>query len=246
MGMEPEVGVGLGNRQAILDAIPGPNQNSDVKGGTPAAAGIFNSLEHLKAQDNFEESESYMILVTDGAANCPMGVDPEDDFAEFEVYDENLQTLVASAFNDDGITTFVIGIDIIDALQGAGNSDGAPAANPFEELNEVAEAGGAPKDGDEKFFNATNQDELSDALEDIAAQIPSCIVPLDPPPDENQIPWVEFQVDGEDVPEVQDCLTEDGWVWVDQPNSIELCGTFCDALIESGELDGVYGCPPAG
>src|SRR5690606_16177385 len=92
-----------------------------------------------------------------GIPNCPL----------LEDYDTDLPLVVGGAFTNDGIATYVIGIDIIDALQGAGSGNGTPEANPYEKLNEVAVAGGFPRPGADKFYNATNEAELQTALEAI-------------------------------------------------------------------------------
>src|SRR5690606_22077653 len=133
--------------------------------------------EHLETLD--PEIPRFMILVTDGAANCSADATTNQEL--MEVYDENLPIVVGDAYNDLDIATFVVGIDIVDALTGSGN-DGAPEANTFERLNDVAVAGGFPRPGNEKFFNTINEIELMDALSEIAGQVVSCVVPLDMPP----------------------------------------------------------------
>src|SRR5690606_20055070 len=125
----------------------------------------------------------------------------------FEVYDEDLPRVVHEALDVDGIPTFVVGIDILDALIGEGTHDGKPAVNTFEKLNEVAVAGGRARDSDEKFFNALNEADLQDALEQIAGQVFSCTVPLNPAPSHPF--FVEIEINGETMPKVEDCETED-------------------------------------
>jgi hypothetical protein len=197
-----------------------------------------------------EEVPRYILLVADGAANCNTDL-PFPDYIEF--YDETLPTTVEQAFMD-GITTFVVGIDIINMLVGSG-SDGAPEANPYERLNDVALAGGAPKNegmDDEKFFNATNQGELLLALEQILGEVTDCTIDLTQadggPPDPIQIPYVSFTSDGQPVPgPVDDCETEDGWAWVEVGLIMTFCGTYCDDFKNgTASFDGTYGCPPPG
>ena len=238
----PEVGIGPDNGAAVLAAIPSAGAGGDeIEGGTPAAAGVRSAIEHLLDQEG--DRPNYILLVTDGAANCDTEL-PYPDF--IEQYDETLPVTVEDAFMDQGITTFVVGIDIVDQLVGSG-IDGSPEANPFERLNDVAVAGGAPKnDGleQEKFFNATNEDELLGAIEQILGDVTSCVIELDPPPQEQQIPYVDFFLDGEEVPLVEDCLTEDGWVWNELGLVVEFCGSYCEGFKNGvSEFDGVYGCP---
>ncbi len=245
----PEVGIAPDNAAAILASIPGADAtNTEVVGGTPARLGIESARAHLLTQP--EGLPNYMLLITDGAANCVEN-QPFPDF--LEMYDEGLQLEVGSAFTDDAIPTFVVGIDILDALVGQGN-DGSPLANAYVELNEVAVAGGFPKnmgmDAD-KFFNTTNQQELLDAIQSILGEVTDCTIDLtmteEGPPEPNQIPYVSFEVDGMTVPLVTDCATEDGWAWIVEGEIMTFCGSYCDDFKNgTASFDGTYGCPPAG
>jgi hypothetical protein len=246
---DPEVGVGLDNGAAILAAIPGADDNgSSVEGGTPSTLGINAAVEHLSAQDPI--NPRYILFITDGAANCTPGF----DFPEvIENYDETLEPTVQAALDDANITTFVVGIDIINMMLGAG-PDGSPEANPYERLNDVALAGGAPKNmglDAEKFFNATNQDELLTALADIATDITECVIDLSTTeagiPDPIQIPYVTFTADGMEIPYVEDCENQDGWTWLELGLIVTFCGSYCDDFKSGGVMfDGVYGCPIPG
>jgi hypothetical protein len=246
----PEVEIALDNAAAVLAALPGPDAGStEIEGGTPATKGFVSGLNHLKMQP--EELPRYMVLITDGAANC--NTDLEFPFF-IEDYDENLPTTVEAAWMDDGIPTFVVGIDIIDQLVGAGN-DGAPYANPYERLNDVAVAGGAPKNmgmDAEKFYNATNQIELLDALQAILGEVTDCTIDLTMQdggaPDPIQIPYVTFVVDGMEVPgPLDDCSSGDGWAWVEVGLTMTFCGSYCEDFKNgTATFDGTYGCPPPG
>ncbi|MBC8070418.1 MAG: VWA domain-containing protein [Deltaproteobacteria bacterium] len=244
----PEVPVAQANGAAVLLGIPAAEAD-DLHGATPATAGVQVARDHLQTLD--PDVGRFMIVVTDGAANCSADADtrecPGIGCGLLEQYDANLGTLVADAFAIDGIPSFVVGIDILDEITGIGN-DGSPEVNTFDELNLVAEAGGKARVGDEKFFNARSELELQSALAEIAGQVASCIVPLAEPgpvhPD-----FVEIEIGGNTVPRVDDCASEDGWVYVepDGPyDAIELCGTACDQLADIGMLGAIFGCPPAG
>lgn len=246
---QPEVPVAALNGDGVLAGIPPADATTTtINGATPATAGVQTALEHLKTLD--DSIDRFMILITDGAANCSADADtsmcPGVDCGLMVEYDTNLPAVVGEAFMTDGVPTYVIGIDIVD------DPDPEPApgqvvANTFAELNTVAEAGGRARDGAEKFFNATNEIELQDALAEIAGQVVSCTIPLNPEP--TAPAFVEIEIGGTAIEHVEDCATEDGWVYVnpDGPyDAIELCNAACDSLAESGELDATFGCPPSG
>ena len=57
----------------------------------------------------------------------------------------------------------------------------------------------------------------------------------------------QVQIDGVEVPQISDCNTEDGWMYV-PPNppydTIEFCGTACDDFRANGNADILYFCTP--
>jgi hypothetical protein len=239
----PEVQVMPENGAEVLDGIPGPDAGEDdIQGATPATEGVNTAVGHLAALD--PSIDRVMVLVTDGAANCTPGSATAQEL--MEDYDVTLPGAVGAAYEDESIPTYVVGIDIVDELIGAG-IDGNPEANPFLELNTVALAGGVPRGGPEKFFNVANEIELQNALAEIAAQVISCVLTFENEP----IRWdlIEIEINGELIPMVEDCETENGWVYVN-PNGpydvIELCGTACDMLAEFGALEVTFLCPDAG
>lgn len=248
----PEVPVSPMNAANVLSGIPSANAGTPeepIVGATPATAGVQVALDHLRSLD--PTVDRFMILVTDGAANCGADVDnsgcPDAPCQSMSAYDDQLPVVVGSAFTDDDIPTFVVGIDILDEDPPEDPPVEVVVANTFVELNAVAQAGGRAREGAEQFFNATNEIELQEALQEIAGQVVSCTIQLDSEPDAPL--FVEIEIGGEMIPFVEDCETEDGWVYVnpDGPyDSIELCNAACDSLAESGELDATYGCPPSG
>lgn len=245
----PEVPLDMMNADAILATMP-PADTTSLVGATPATAGVLSALDHLRTQD--ENVDRFVILVTDGAANCSADADPgtcpSDGCDVLEAYDEALPMVVGSAFDDEGIPTFVVGIDVDpDAgVQGIGQ-DGVPEADTFLRLNDVAVAGGRALDGDAKFFNALNEIELQSALDQIAGQVFSCTLPLSSEPLAPD--FVEVEVGGMSWEQVADCTSEDGWMYTSPEgpfDAIELCGAACDALAQQGTLDVTFGCPPPG
>jgi hypothetical protein len=239
---DPEVVLAVDHGEAILAAIPGPDD--DVYGARPVTAAFESVASHLAEQP--AHIPRHVFLMTNGAANCAAGLDFPDIL---EYYDENLVPAVQNARENEDVTTFVIGIEIVDALLNAG-PDGLPEANPHERLNDVAIAGGAPRDGAQKYHNATSQAELLDALAGIVDDITECIVDLSTTdegvPDPSRIPYVSFEADGEMVPKVDDCEAEDGWTWLEEGTLMTFCGSLCQNFKKrSAVFGGTYGCPPA-
>jgi hypothetical protein len=235
VALEPDAPVAPSNGEAVLAALPDRDTMS-IFGGTPASEGISTALNHLRSLD--PERPRAMILITDGAANCLAGT---TDDAVFDIYDENLPALVASAFNDEDIPTYVVGIDIIDGIANY------PQDNPYVRLNEVAIAGGFPQPGAEKFHNARDEGELRSAISQISSQI-GCIIPLDEAPAQPDL--LTIFIDGEEIPRVDGCEGEElGWRYTNPMgpyDEIELCADACDALHHVGTLSATYDCVPQG
>jgi Mg-chelatase subunit ChlD len=243
---EPEVKVGVENAAAIIAAIPPAKADKTViQGGTPATKGVVAAVAELETAP--ADQPKFMILVTDGAANCP--ADAADNTALFEVYDEGLSAALADALTK-GIKTYVVGIDISQEVSGTTKDGNPDSTNTYEKLNGVAEAGGVPRPGAEKFYNTTNQDELQAALDMISMQILSCTIDLSPSP--VYLDYVEVTVKEKyGKLQVTDCATEDGWRYVEQVNPddpvrIELCGAACSDFQMSGMIDIQYRCPNSG
>ncbi len=258
----PEVSPALDNRGAIMDALPPADAGErDIHGGTPAASGYRSAVEHLVELGS--DVPGYLILVTDGAANCSdelveqMDIDDAESlYAPFEYFDSSFSSLVEAAESNHGFSTFVVGIDIIDVLEGGGyppKPDGSPEANTYTALNELAVNGGVPKDDDdspgELFYNTSNETQLQAAIDEIVGVIPSCRVPLDPPPEPDSIGYVQLWVGGDEIVEIVNCKTESGWMYTSPEgtwNEVGLCGAACERLKETGKVTGVYGCKPEG
>lgn len=238
-----EVPVAVTNAAAILQAMPAAD-DVGIKGGTPSAKGVKAALaELLSIQD---DQPKFMVLITDGAANCQENA--ADTTVLFEMYDEDLPVVVADAFSQE-IPTYVIGIGIQDTTSGNAKDGNPDDTNSFTRLNEVANAGGVPRPGDVAFYDTQNQLELQAALEEISMQILSCTIALDPLP--KYWEYVEVTVNGQPYGngkmQVTDCATEDGWKFTDDTHSaIELCGAACEAFQMTGALDAQYRCPNSG
>jgi Mg-chelatase subunit ChlD len=244
VGAAPDVPIAGMNAAKILGAIPGALTDAmTMKGGTPATKGLKVAIKELEGAPAGQPK--FMIFVTDGAANCQE--DAPDTTTLFEMYDDNVATTVAAAAAM-GIKTYVVGIDISQVVSGAAKDGNPDNTNTYEKLNLVAEAGGVPRPGDEKFFNTTNQDELQSALNMISMQILSCVIDLEPTP--KYPDFVEVVPYGKK--QVTDCMTEDGWMYLPEDPMkpgvlrIELCGKACSDFQMSGDLDVEYRCPQSG
>jgi hypothetical protein len=213
-----------------------------MKGGTPATKGLKLAINELVAAP--ADQPKFMIFVTDGAANCQENA--PDTTTLFEVYDDKVATTVADALAM-GIKTYVVGIDISQEVSGAAKDGNPDNTNTYEKLNLVADAGGVPRPGDEKFYNTTNQNELQAALDMISMQILSCTIDLNPLPKYPK----NVEVSPYGNVQVMDCMTEDGWHYLpqvnpDDPLQVELCGKACSDFQMTGKLDIQYRCPISG
>jgi hypothetical protein len=228
---EPEVPIGAGTANAILAAMP-PAADFDISGGTPAVAGLQAALDHFADID--EEGPQAIVLVTDGAANCSPDEAPQETLF---VYDDDVPEVVAAAFEMLSIPVYVVGINIVSEM------GTKPAVNPHDAITDVANAGGAPAAGVVPFYNAFNEPELHEALQDVLEDI-ECIVNLDeePPGPGNVKVWVDLVEYGP----VVDCEHEDGWTFTDPDgplNAIQLCGSACGVLGNGGLVEVDYVCP---
>jgi hypothetical protein len=206
-----------------MDALPAAD--ATTLGGTPAAATVDIAADHLRGLEG--EDPKLMILVTDGAANCAA----DSDWSTAGEYDEGLQDAVARA-NMDGITTYVVGIQIDTEL------DETAGVVPSEQLDEVAALGGAALEGEHKYYSVEDQAALSAALGAITADL-GCTMDLGTEVDADREALV--RVAGEYTAQVADCESEDGWVYA-AGNAISLCGQACADFQASGDVEFEYVC----
>ncbi len=226
----PEVPVAADNAKAIVAGIP--PADADVRGGTPASRGFAAAVAHLTVQD--PTSPRYVVLVTDGAANCKDGLSGSD---LNNVYDDTLPARVADARTRQHILTYAIGVDIVNEIIEA------PNTNPWEKLNEVAEAGGAPAPGEASFYSVSNALELAEAMTTVTGSI-ECTFFLSAEPDYPNLLAVD--VDGTSVPRVTNCETESGWAYTSQTapfHAVQLCGQACPTSADEVLIEVTESCP---
>lgn len=239
----PEVAPAPDNAPSILAALPSADANALV-GGSPARAAFLSARDALLASE--PESPKYIVLITDGGANCSVG----DSLPEsYEVADEALLAAVEDAFMFDGIRTFVVGVDALASDATAGED--VPAGNAFTTLDNLALAGGVPWQSDaetRRFYDVRDAEAVIYALDSVLPYDPTCELDLTilevSPPDPAQLPFVTFELDDIEVPRVDDCANDDGWAWLSEGEIMTFCGTPCELFESGAALHGIYGCEP--
>lgn len=218
-----EVPVAPQNGATILADIP--DRDIATPGNTPTRAGLSVAADHLETLD--AEVPRAIVLVTDGEARCKPG------FANEETLDDTVDEFVGEIHDQRGIPTYVLGM----ALNSTAKAS----------LNEMAEQGGVPNpSGPEKYYQADDEAQLHEAFDAIGSQVVSCEIELEAAPNDPML--LQVLVDGMEWPHVDDCATQDGWVFVEGSGNlrIELCGQACDDFRSSGLLKAIQQCPPAG
>jgi hypothetical protein len=186
----------------------------------PCITNIDTAVDQAsKEQELYDPNHpGHVMLLTDGKQyGC--------SFAGGDTGTEQIITML----HDDGVTTFVVGF---------GSGVDANALDAF------AVAGGAPLQGDPRYYQADDAMQLEDALDGIIGGIVGCSFKLDEePPDAEQL-YVFF--DGEKVP--RDPNHQEGWDYDANTNTITFYGSYCDGLqnLEVDDVDVVWGCdePP--
>ncbi|MGB1700509.1 MAG: VWA domain-containing protein, partial [Nannocystaceae bacterium] len=128
VSVPPDVEVGQQTGEQVLATIPSASSTASTEGGaTPTGSALSAAYDHLLASRELApEIPSYAVVVTDGAANCrPDLVESAamcgGDFScnqvaintMWDTYDDATPGHAADA-RDQGIVTFVIGLNIQD------------------------------------------------------------------------------------------------------------------------------------
>lgn len=222
-----EVPIADGNGAAVLAGMPAASDS--VQGGTPASVGYGHAVDYLKGLATTGDTRRrIIILVMDGrVADCA----------------DTHQDLLSKA--DDalanGITTFVVGIDVDPSTQDGFQLHG--------DLQVLAARGGS---GD--YFNSSDAQRLRAAMEEIIDQVSDCRIKLSKPP--VQPNWATVEVanqtfrwlgngvascDAANLPLGQGGFT---YVTVDGQPAVELCGQACTNYVKSGEVKVNLLCEP--
>jgi len=212
----PEVGIALGTHTAFTSYFTGRSPG----GNTPAHFSLQSALTYYQSIP-VNTAGRYVIFATDGVPNCSNN-DPDAA--------SDLETVAAvTALKTAGIPTYVLGFGTFGL--------------PVGVLNDAAVAGGKPKPGTTKFYEANNANDLNMALAAIAGGIvvPSCSYQLQSvPPDPNS---VTVTLNGMVVPRSPSHTM--GWDYHPNAMTITFFGSYC-TQIQSGAITNVsfvYGCP---
>lgn len=215
------VSVPLGDDSA--DSIRDLLDNFFPWGKTPTGETLRNADEYY-AELNDTGRTNFVVLVTDGLPTCPNGdglPNPQDDALALQA---------VGTLYSHGVGTFVIGLG-----ENLNNS------NPGL-LNDMAEAGGHPQAGADKYYPADNQADLEAAFLDIAKVVMECHLDLEVVPEEPDFLWVYF--DGQPIS--RDRAHLNGFDYDETNNRIDFYGQACDRL-KNGEVvkvDVKMGCAP--
>lgn len=212
----PEVAIALGTHASFSSYFASRSPG----GNTPAHVSLQSALQYYQTITP-NPAGRYVIFATDGVPNC-LGGDPD-------AASDAATVAAVTALKNAGIFTYVLGFGTFGL--------------PVGVLNDAAVAGGKPKPGATKFYEANNANDLAMALQAIAGGIivPSCSYALQSaPPDPDN---VTVTINGMAVP--RSPSHTNGWDYHPNPMTMRFFGTYCQQ-IEMGAMTNVsfvYGCP---
>jgi hypothetical protein len=212
----PEVGIALNAHAAFSSYLAARSPG----GNTPAHIGLTSALAYYNTIP-VNPAGRYVVFATDGLPNC-LGGDPDAA--------SDAATIAAvTALKNANIPTYVLGFGTFGL--------------PVGVLNDAAVAGGKPKPGTTKFYEANNANDLNMALQAIAGGVivPSCSYQLQSAPPDPQN--VTVTINGMVVPRSPQHTM--GWDYYPDAMTITFFGSYC-AQIMSGAITNVsfvYGCP---
>jgi hypothetical protein len=211
-----DVPVALSNLSPLVNRIRGSMPTMGPE-GSPLDLGIKKAAAALKLINS--RNPRYMVLASDGIPNCPAGIPGET---------EAIKAL--TTFTGEGLRTFVIGT--------------ATPMNPqHRTLNDLAAAGGEPRVGDQRYYQALNKADMLKALDEITGRLTSCVLTVNalaPQPD-----FVALNIGNTRI--ARDPARREGWNWGGHPamQVIHVYGKPCEDLkanpLATAEL--VFGCP---
>ncbi len=200
-----------------------------ANGGTPTGESLQAANDYQGLHD--ESRNNFVVLLTDGMPTCPNGGGSDVTQQDMDLALQAVQDLHAA-----GIDTFVIGL-----------GEDLNNTNP-DLLNQMAEAGGRPRSGPDKYYKANSLSDLQEALQDISGMVIGCNLSLDSVPEFPDWLWVFFcDENGENCEaKPRDKNHVNGWDYDPRLNQVNFYGPMCDQL-RSGQVQNVkvlMGCAP--
>ncbi len=210
-----------------VEVAPAPDNyaamGAAIMATLPTGTGTPTRYVMQKAVAYFKQTASinprYIVLATDGEPNCADGmtnalVDPMGA----------VEAVAAAA--KEGYKTFVVGI-------------ATTMGDAHMVLNQMAEAGGAPRTGDPRYFPVKNRQELISTLGVITGQVASCVFPLDKKPPSPDA--VAVDVNGMRL--ARDPSKMSGWDYGAANGSVEIYGAACEEIKKGGSAVAItFGC----
>ncbi len=197
----PELGpsseLGCGGAE-FVSVEPGPDTVSVIEqafassaplGGTPTGSVMRVAAEYLANPD--PDTVPFVVLVTDGAPNCnpepavgppecvctspntELCTNPDSENAELHCLDDVQSIETIAGLVARGIPVYVVGITRQPTLT--------------EVLNRMADAGGRPRVGPRRFYDAQTEEQLLEALDTITGSITNCAYSLRAPSDPSRV-----------------------------------------------------------
>jgi hypothetical protein len=176
--------------------------------------------------------DNYVLLVTDGEANCPTS----GAATRVNTALKNLVALVPS------IKTYVVGLAFgtistnLNCHAVNGKTSRCPATVTASNCGSYKTAA--------CYYPASNVSDLTAAFDAIVSSVAGCRYALDQrPPDVNSLyVYLVMKSDGSKVR-----LTNDRWTYDDVYKRVEVLGTACTQVENrQADIEVIYGCPPAG
>lgn len=221
--------------QGTVTRIVALVNGANPQGSTPTALSLESAASGLLGRRTAGTARA-MVLATDGAPDCntqlpmPCTCVSGTSCSVTRCLDDvrTLERLRAAAAV--AIPTFVIGI------QDSTNTSLTAV------LNRMAEAGGRPRAGAQKYYSATSMPELEQAFTTIRDQVGGCLFLTDSVPTIGDGGF-DVSVDGQPVAPSEDGA--EGWRWQDRRNGeVALLGAACSlALANPTRVEAVVRCP---
>ena len=208
----PGVEVPVAPKNAAAILAVVPGPDVMVLGGTPSYKGLKEGYTYLKGLK--DGLARAVIFITDGEISC-------DDPPAAAI------AAISDALAKDKTPTYVVGVDV----------DDQTAA----QLDLFAVAGGKPvMNGQYSFYQTLDQLDLEAAMQKILDDTIGCVLPIDPAPDQPDL--FEVWLNGAEIPRIDACAGESGWLWSAEFSEITLCGDACAALKKGGDVEAKYFC----